>query len=126
MHHVSGFRHVEVPAARTPRRLLHLPWQLAVIPFNGGAPVKAFEVPPSAESAIPVRWMPDGSGLCYVDLVDGASNIWVQPLDGNPPRPLTRFAQDQIFWFSWSRKGDQLAVSRGAVTSDVVLFTEAH
>jgi serine/threonine protein kinase len=102
------------------------PWYPAIIPFDGGAPVKTFTLPASAQSAIPLRWMPDGSGLCYVDHRDGVSNIWIQPVEGASPRPLTNFTSDVIFWFAWSPKGDQLAISRGNTTSDVVLLTEAR
>ncbi|MEP7271567.1 MAG: DPP IV N-terminal domain-containing protein, partial [Acidobacteriota bacterium] len=101
-------------------------WQPAILPFDGGAPVKVLDVPATAAPSIPMRWMPDGSGLCYVDTQNGVSNIWNQPLDGSPPRRVTNFLSDQIFWFSWSPKGNQLAVSRGRITSDVVLFRDGH
>lgn len=101
-------------------------WQPAIIPFDGGAPVKVFSLPTTAASSIPMRWMPDGRGLCYVDTQNGVSNIWNQPLDGSPPRRLTNFLSQQIFWFSWEPGHDRLAVSRGSITSDVVLFNEVR
>ena len=55
----------------------------------------------------------------------GVSNIWSQPLDGDPPKPLTDFKSDSIFSFSWSRDGKQLVYARGAVTSDVVLIRDS-
>ena len=102
------------------------PWQLAVLPFDGGDPKIMLDVPVTANSAIPLKWMPDGKALCYVDVRDGISNIWAKPLDGSAPRQLTSFQSDQIFWFAWSRSGDSLEVSRGSVTSDVVLITDAR
>ena len=54
----------------------------------------------------------------------GVSNIWVRPLDGGAPRQLTKFNSEQIFWFDWSTDGQQLGVSRGAVTSDVVMMKD--
>jgi Tol biopolymer transport system component len=53
---------------------------------------------------------------------DGVSNIWIQPLDGGAPKQITHFKSDQIFWFEWSPDGKQLGVSRGAITSDVVMI----
>jgi hypothetical protein len=50
------------------------------------------------------------------------SNIWTQPLDGGPARQITNFQSDHIFWFEWSPDGRQLGVSRGAITSDVVMI----
>jgi len=98
------------------------PWRLGIVPFNGGPPVKSFEVPPSVSFQSLVRWTPDGSALAYIVNRDGVSNIWIQPMDGGPPRQLTNFKSDQMFWFEWSPDGRQLGVSRGAITSDVVMI----
>jgi serine/threonine protein kinase/Tol biopolymer transport system component len=94
---------------------------IAIIPFEGGAPVKQFNIP-----APFVRWTPDGRGLVYVDSRGGGgvSNLWFQPVDGGKPQQLTDFKTDQIFGFNWSRDGRQLALTRGIVTSDVVLFSD--
>ena len=97
------------------------PFRLAVIPFNGGEPIRSFELPSMSDRAI--RFTPDGRGIAYLDAVSGVSNIVVQPLDGGPPVPLTSFTADRILGFAWSRDGRQLALSRGASRSDVVLIT---
>jgi TolB protein len=99
-------------------------WQIAIIPISGGDPQKVFNVPSTAETPIPMRWMPDGQGISFVDTRNGISNLWNQPLDGSAPRQLTQFTADQIFWFDWSLDGKQLACSRGTGTSDVVLISE--
>ncbi|MGH9838337.1 MAG: protein kinase domain-containing protein [Blastocatellia bacterium] len=102
-------------------------WQLAIIPINataGGHPEKILDAPPIADTFIPVRWMPDGRGISFAATQNGIWNLWNLPLDGEAPRQLTNFTSDQIFWFDWSRDGKQLALSRGTVTSDVVLITE--
>jgi eukaryotic-like serine/threonine-protein kinase len=99
-------------------------WQIAIIPIVGGNPERVFDVPPIAETPIPIRWMPDGKGISFVATQDGISNIWQQPIEGSPPRQLTNFSSDQIFWFDWSHDGRQLATSRGRVTGDVVLFSK--
>jgi Tol biopolymer transport system component len=69
-----------------------------------------------------VRWSPDGSALDYIESQDGSSNIWRRPLDGGPPRQLTRLSEDRLIYFAWSRKGHRLAYIRGRAESDVVLF----
>jgi Tol biopolymer transport system component len=94
---------------------------VALIPFEGGQPIKTFTLP----SAV-VRWTPDGSALTYVDSRSGVSNVWSQPVDGGKPVQLTDFKSDLIFAFEWSRDGRQLAVARGIVTSDVVLFNNLN
>ena len=92
---------------------------IAIVPVEGGAPVKRFNIPSTF-----VRWTPDGRGLMYVDNRGGISNLWLQPIDGGKPSQLTDFKTDQIFGFDWSRDGRQLALLRGVVTSDVVLFSD--
>ena len=66
--------------------------------------------------------MPNGNALAYVD--NRTNNLWVQPRDGSPPRQLTHFPADRLtIWdFDWSADGSRLAVARGQITSDVVLF----
>ncbi|HWS98792.1 MAG TPA: protein kinase [Pyrinomonadaceae bacterium] len=91
---------------------------IALIPFEGGPPVKTFNLPTNY-----VRWTPDGTALTYVDSRSGVSNVWSQPVDGGEPTQLTNFKSDLIFAFEWSRDGRQLACARGIVTSDAVLFS---
>jgi hypothetical protein len=77
----------------------------------------------SAALEAPIGWLPGGRGIAYA--VGG--NLWVQALDGGAPRQLTRFADSRpIGHFAWSRDGKRLAIARGTVTSDIVLFTGLH
>jgi signal transduction histidine kinase len=96
---------------------------IAVVPSEGGTPEKIFDIPVNAwmgGNNHHVRWRSDG--LTYVQNAGGVSNIWLQPLDGGQPRALTRFDEGQIFYFDWSADGRDLIVSRGSVTSNVVLI----
>ena len=63
-----------------------------------------------------------GKALDYL-LTGGASNIWRQALAGGPPKQITNFKSDLIFSFDWSRDGKQLALARGATSSDVILIS---
>jgi hypothetical protein len=54
---------------------------------------------------------------------EGATNLWEQPLSGGLPRQLTKFTSGRIFDFNWTGDGKQLLLSRGEVTSDVVLLS---
>jgi hypothetical protein len=102
------------------------PWtKVAIIPFAGGDPIKVLDLPrPSFTRDPGLRWTPDGRALTYIDTINGVSIIWSLPLDGGPPKQLTDFKTDQIFWFDFSRDGKQLAVSRGIQTSDVILIRD--
>mgnify|MGYP000955008902 CR=1 FL=1 len=97
--------------------------QLALFSIDGGEPIMVFAVPPTIDAYTRVLWMPNGKGLAYVNKQGSLSNLWVQPLDGSMPKQLTNFTSDQVLKFAWSRDGKHLAISRGVVTSDVVLIS---
>jgi Tol biopolymer transport system component len=94
----------------------------AVIPIDGGAPVARFDIP---ALEVPtwnwqrIRWTADARGLLYIDDRGGVSNVWLQPIDGGPPRQVTRFISDRIFDYDVAPDG-ALVCARGAVVSDVV------
>ncbi len=97
------------------------PWQLAIIPFTGGPPIKLFNAP-----RVPIlwpRWTPDGQAISYIYTSEGVSNIWSQPISGGPPQPVTQFTSEEIEGFDWSRDGT-LICSRLHSTQDVLLITD--
>lgn len=93
--------------------------KLAIIPFEGGAPVKTLSIPLGQ-----VTWSSDGKGLFYVNGTNGVTNIWLQPVDGGAAKQVTQFQTDNIFSYAWSRDGKQLIVSRGNETTDAVLMKD--
>ena len=97
--------------------------RVAIIPFEGGQPIKILDIPRLSDITPRITWSADGRGLIYVDVRNGVSNLWVEPLEGGEPNQLTQFTSDQIFNYAWSGDGKQLAVARGTVTSDVVLLS---
>ena len=96
--------------------------KLAIIPFEGGRPVRILDLPSVVSSRI-IRWAPDGKSLIYIDSVNRAGNLWIQSLDGGQPRQLTNFTSDRIFRFDVSSDGKHYAISRGNETADVVTIT---
>ena len=70
--------------------------KLAVIPAEGGPPVRLVEAPAAVKSVV-FRWSPDGRRIVYIDSRDRVSNLWEQPLDGGQPTQLTDFKTDQVF-----------------------------
>jgi Tol biopolymer transport system component len=65
--------------------------------------------------------MPDGKAIAYINSIT-PSNVWLQPLDGTPPRQITSFTERTISDFGWSRDGGRLALARATITNDIVLF----
>ena len=75
-------------------------------------------------SSFPLRWTADSNAITYVRTKNGASNVWIQPLDGSPAKQLTHFASMFIWRHAWSRDGKYLVLSRGNLSRDAVLLTE--
>jgi Tol biopolymer transport system component len=95
---------------------------LAVVSSIGGEPRVIRELPAYNGR---FRWTPDGRELAWTGRYEGIGGVSIQPLDGSPPRVLTRWGADPVFFFDWSRDGKWLAFSKGANTSDVVLITSS-
>jgi Tol biopolymer transport system component len=70
-----------------------------------------------------LAWTPNGDALTYVDRKDGVTQLFSRPPGNGVATPVTRFTEQDIFDFAWSRDGRQLALARGKVTTDVVLLS---
>ncbi len=97
-------------------------WKLALIPFEGGSPVKTLDIPRPFNQL--VHWSHNGRSLLYIDTRDGVSNLWSQSLDENPPTQTTNFTSELIFHFDFSPDGNQITLARGARSRDIVLLTD--
>lgn len=122
-------REVQGPAVSPDGRLLAFfvndqpdsqEWHIEIYDFESNSVVKRFAVP---ETTTPfngmlhtpdnrLRWTPDGKGLAYVSSFGGASNIWLQPLNGGPFRKLTDFKEAEITSFAWSEDGREIVLVR--------------
>jgi Tol biopolymer transport system component/DNA-binding winged helix-turn-helix (wHTH) protein len=98
--------------------------KLAVLPSDGGEPVKVFDKSPTTIVEAGIQWTPDGRALSFVDNRDGVSNIWLQPLDGSPAKQLTNFTSETIFRFAWSPDGKMFVAERGMEIGDIVLINK--
>jgi Tol biopolymer transport system component len=97
--------------------------KIAVIAFDGGAPVRTFDLPVSSGTSLyesgftllyrGFHWSPDGRALVYINT-----------LDGGAPKQITDFKSDLILNFAYSRDGRQLALARGNQSRDVVMISE--
>lgn len=96
--------------------------KLAVLSFDSGEPVKVFDRSLTTFVEAGIQWTPDGRALSFIDNRDGVSNVWLQPLDGSPPKQLTNFTSETIFRFAWSPDGKMIVAERGTETGDLVLI----
>jgi Tol biopolymer transport system component/DNA-binding winged helix-turn-helix (wHTH) protein len=94
-------------------------WMLAVTPIDSQLPSRTLPVTGTHSGRI-IRWAPDARSLAFVDTGAGVSSVWLQPLDGGPPRPLTRIADGSVATFDWSPDGTTLAWIGVTDVSDVI------
>jgi DNA-binding winged helix-turn-helix (wHTH) protein/Tol biopolymer transport system component len=100
------------------------PPQLVILPFDGGPLKKIFDLPAKPEPRLfALNWAPDDHALVFSDDANFIGNLWLQPLSGGSPHPLTHFASGEILELAWSRDGKQIAIARGNNTSDAVRIT---
>jgi Tol biopolymer transport system component len=97
--------------------------RLAVMPFEGGEPIKVFEIRPSNAVQPTLRWSRDGRALLYTLNEGGLGNVWSQPLDGRPPAQLTQFKEKVITTFTLTRD-NKLYCARGISLRDALLITD--
>jgi Tol biopolymer transport system component len=97
-------------------------WRVAILSASDGRILRQL---PNLPITGVVRWSPDGSALDYINVQNGASNIWRQPLNGGAPQQLAHLGEDNIIYFAWNRNGTKLAYVRGRAESDVVLLHRA-
>jgi Tol biopolymer transport system component len=103
-----------------------LPDKIAIIPFEGGAPLKSFDIHNNGTNPMMVRWSADGRSLLYNETRNNISNLWSQPLDGGAAKQITEFRDSLMANFAWSPDGKQLAASRGIAIRDAVLISDAR
>ncbi len=100
--------------------------RVAILPIDGGEPRGLLDIPVNywmGSNNHLTRWTRDGKALTYVAKRGGVADIWRQPVEGGDAVRVTNFREGpEIFWFAWSRDGNDLACARGAITSHVVLI----
>jgi len=99
--------------------------QLALLLVDSPQSAKLLDLQRPASSSQAVRFTPDGKAVVYPFHIQDADNLWLQPLDGSPGKPITNFQSERIRDFHWSFDGKQLGLIRGHTDSDVVLLQES-
>ena len=100
---------------------------IEIVDGQGGHDLKQFAV--NAQELQHVantrpQWSSDGSSIYFVRLIDGASNIWKQPIDGSSPTQITQFTSGRIYNFVFSPDEKQIAISYGPYNRDAVIISD--
>ena len=98
-------------------------WGIGIVSAEGGDRLRRFDFPATVIER-QVRWAPDGKSIGFINNTGGSSDIWLQPLDGGSPKPLTNSKSQQIPAFEWSPDGHSLVFVRTIETSDVVIIEQ--
>jgi Tol biopolymer transport system component len=104
--------------------LLAPPNRLAVVPIEGGEPIKTFSVPATGTVLAVIQWANDGDSILYSVNGNNVTNIWRQPLNGGQAKQATEFKEMLMTGFAWSHDGKQLACTRGNLVRDAVLIRD--
>lgn len=97
-----------------------MPAALGVAGIDGGDPRTIRNV--SVTSASFVHWTADGKALLHNAGLNDRVNIWLHPLDGSPPRKVTRFDDQYVLRFAVAPDGKTLAITRGVLSRDAVMI----
>ncbi|HXH40980.1 MAG TPA: protein kinase [Thermoanaerobaculia bacterium] len=68
------------------------------------------------------RWTPDGKGIVYIKHDGRQENLFVQPLAGGSPTPLTTFTDGAIASYEWSPDGQRIVLTHFLQMRDVVVL----
>ena len=85
--------------------------------------MRTYTPTPDAKPDTRLRWTPKGDAIGFIDYANGASNIWLQPIDGRPPYAITSFTSGDIYAFDWAKDG-RMVYSRGLISADVLLIQD--
>jgi Tol biopolymer transport system component/tRNA A-37 threonylcarbamoyl transferase component Bud32 len=92
--------------------------RIGIAPAAGGRP----ELSLDAEAPNNLSKIVFAEGGLYLNSISGdRANLWLQPLDGRPPRRVTDFQDQLLADFAFSSDGKSLAYSRVTRTRDALL-----
>jgi WD40 repeat protein len=93
-------------------------FRIGIVAAGGGPIEKSFDcVAPNFTTRLLFR----EDGLYLNSMANDRANVWLQPLDGKPPRRVTDFDDFLLYDFAFSPDGRSLALSRGPRRRDALL-----
>jgi Tol biopolymer transport system component len=94
---------------------------LVTMPLNGSAPPRELgTIAPATANGL-MEWTPDGNGILFSTVE--RTNVWVQPLSGEPPVRVTDLATLDIVRGRRTPDGKSLIVARGSAQTDAYLVS---
>jgi TolB protein len=97
--------------------------RLAIIPAEGGDPIKIFDVPPITNIGRGPIWTPDDKGITMIVAPGEKQNLWLQPVDGSQGKAMTNFDVPGISRREYSRDGKRIAIVRAEGVGNAIMIT---
>jgi Tol biopolymer transport system component len=94
---------------------------LVTMPLDGSAPPRELGTIAPATATGLMEWTPDGSGILFSTVE--RTNVWLQPLSGEPPVRITDLATLDIVRGRRTPDGKSLIVARGTAQTDAYLVS---
>ena len=95
---------------------------LVTMPLDGSAPPRELgTIAPATANGL-MEWTPDGNGILFSTVE--RTNVWLQPLSGEPPVRVTDLATLDIVRGRRTPDGKSLIVARGSAQTDAYLGVE--
>jgi len=94
---------------------------LVTMRLDGSAPARELgTIAPATANGL-MEWTPDGNGILFSTVE--RTNVWLQPLSGEPPRRVTDLATLDIVRGRRTPDGKSLIVARGSAQTDAYLVS---
>jgi Tol biopolymer transport system component len=94
---------------------------LVTMPLDGSAPARELgTIAPATANGL-MEWTADGSGILFSTVE--RTNIWLQPLSGEPPMRVTDLSSLDIVRGRRSPDGKSIIVARGSAQTDAYLVS---
>ena len=94
---------------------------LVTMGLDGSAPARELgTIAPATANGL-MEWTPDGNGILFSTVE--RTNVWLQPLSGEPPRRVTDLATLDIVRGRRTPDGKSLIVARGSAQTDAYLVS---
>lgn len=98
--------------------------RLTLLSAENGAVLRQIETPPGEGFGL-FDWKKDGQNLFLTVKQNGATTLWLQPIDGKtPPTRLKDWQNESFFRLNVSKDGKNLFYEKGVATNSVLLLRD--
>lgn len=102
-----------------------LEWnRLAIVPADGGQPIKVIDVPRDISVSRGPVWTPDDKAIMLIFNSGERQNLWMQPVDGSAGHAASDFGIPALARRDYSRDGKRIAIVRAQGITNAIMITD--